>query len=93
VSGRVRIEGGPADGLEVAPGAKFAWLEVVVRRRAERTPGAGLYELRDGGYVYVGAGARVCSCGTVLRGGACPLCGAGRGGEDSGAMSRPQDGR
>jgi hypothetical protein len=72
---RVRIDGGPADGLEVASGGKFAWLEVVVRRRAERTPDAGLYELRDGRYVYVGAGAGVCSCGAVLREGVCQLCG------------------
>jgi hypothetical protein len=75
VSGRIRIDGGPADGLEVASGGKFAWLEVVVRRRAERTPDAGLYELRNGAYVYVGAGAGVCLCGAVLREGVCQLCG------------------
>lgn len=73
---RVAIDGGPADGLDVAPGAKFVWLEVVVRRRAERTPAAGLYELRDTRYEYVGAGGAVCVCGAVLRNGSCPLCGA-----------------
>lgn len=75
-----RIDGGPADGLAASPGAKFVWLEVVVRKRAVRTPGAGLYELRDGVYEYVGAGGVVCGCGVIYQASTgasrCPLCGA-----------------
>lgn len=71
-----RITGGPADGLATSPGARFVWLEVVVRKRAERTPTAGLYQRRDGAYEYVGAGGHVCACGAVLRDGDCVLCGA-----------------
>lgn len=76
------IAGGPADGLATASGARFVWLEVVVRKRPERTPTAGLYELRDGRYEYVGAGGAVCGCGAVFDRTAagvslpCPLCGA-----------------
>jgi hypothetical protein len=80
VADHAHITGGPADGLATSPGARFVWLEVVVRKRAERTPGAGLYELRDGKYEYVGAGGEVCVCGAVYRRGpdgiGCPLCGS-----------------
>jgi hypothetical protein len=75
----VGIVGGPADGLTVAPGRKFEWLEVVVLKRSQRTPGAGLYQLRDGRYEHVGGDAAVCGCGAIYRRGpdgiGCPLCG------------------
>jgi hypothetical protein len=76
-----QIDGGPADGLTAAPGRRFEWLEVVVVKRTERTPGAALYELRDGAYSFVGGRQSVCVCGAVYQraeGGAedqgCPLC-------------------
>lgn len=78
---RVAIQGGPADGMTVAPGERFVHLEVVVLKRSASTPGSGLYELRDGAYEYIGGRRSVCECGAVFQraeGGAerqpCPLC-------------------
>lgn len=84
MSAKVPIRDGPAEGLQTAPGEKFVWLEVVVLKRAERTPNAGLYELRDGAYVFIGGHRSACEgCGAFYQraeGGAerqpCPLCGA-----------------
>lgn len=73
---KVDIQGGPADGLATAPGARFAWLEVVAVKRSARSPGAGLYELRNGAYEYVGGHRAVCTCGGVrARVADCPMCG------------------
>jgi hypothetical protein len=76
------IQGGPADGLPTAPGRQFAWLDVVVLKRSERTATAGLYELVDGVYHYIGGHRSICECGAIFvraEGGAerqpCPLCG------------------
>lgn len=82
---RVPIRDGPAEGLGTSAGDKFVWLEVVAVKRRERTPNAGLYELRDSEYIYVGGKRSLCEgCGAVVdrvEGGSerptCPLCGAG----------------
>lgn len=76
-------DGGPADGLPVAPGKRFEWIDVVAIKRAERTPTSGLYELHGGAYRYVGGRRSTCECGAIFdraEGGAerqpCPVCGA-----------------
>jgi hypothetical protein len=82
----VPIRDGPAEGLETSAGPKFVWLEVVARKRSERTPNTGLYELRDGAYEYIGGRTSRCDgCGAYYEraeGGAekqpCPLCGEGQ---------------
>lgn len=83
MSVKVPIRDGPAEGMQTAPGEKFVWLDVVVLRRRERTPTAGLYELRDGEYRYIGGKRSACEgCGAFVEreGGTevppCPLCGA-----------------
>lgn len=81
---RVRIVGGRLDGLEVAPGEKYVYLEVQVVKRSAPGPGRALYELLDGQYVSAEDRVIRCECGGYVRkieGGrerqACPMCGAG----------------
>lgn len=76
---RIPINGGPADGESTYGGGRFVWLEVVVRRRSQRTSSAGLYEMKGDRYVYVGGHAAQCECGgyveCVEARERCPMCG------------------
>lgn len=76
---RLRVIGGPADGLDLSSRAgMFFWIDGDGRRSVAPREGAGLYRRApDSSYRFCGNHLRRCECGALVqrRAPGCPLCG------------------